>query len=402
MIPSLRVALLHPSEFAQYGGEAYIMHWRHAVNRASIEVLTPLVGQKPISSLKEARRWVRERDWAGVDVVHAELLPGASSAFHVLMALSELPGRPALSATPHAPGVLQWRFRAWRLTLLDSCGLAAHPLHRRWGALLAGLTMKRSEKRLARRLDGIVAHTPALAELLLRRLNVPASRIHVIPYGAVTMPTAPLPDDSTLRVLHVSARSGADDLQGLFSAVAQVVKLRPEQVGRLRLTLAGAYAESAQGVDELISLIGESGLNGLVELHPDVPPSEMPALIQRHHCVVVPGPKPGLAGVSWVFTGVVGALTCAIGVGRGGVVSADVMCNGQLPPGVGAISTLDGRRRGLSNVLESLLVDPGVSSAWSKAAASVAPLHDWERIGYAFYGHFRQLNERRTASRAGV
>ncbi len=402
LIPSLRVALLHPSEFAQYGGDAYVMHWRHSVNRASVEVLTPLVGQKPIRSLGEARRWVRERDWAGVDVVHAELLPGSSSAFHVLMALSELPRRPALSATPHAPGAICWHLFSWRLRLFAWCGLATPAASKGGLAWWPGLTMKLAEKKLAKRLDGLVAHTPSLAEMLMRRLNVPAGKIHVIPYGAVTMPTTPLPDDSMLSVLHVSASSDADDLRGLLSVFAKLKKLRPEHVGRLSLTLAGAYAESAQGVDELVRLIGRSGLSGLVKLHPEVSPSEMPALIQRHHCVVVLPPRPRKIGVSGVLVGVVSAFVWALGVGRGGIVSNEAIPAGQLPSGAGVIPQAGGGGEGLYKVLESLLLEPDVVRAWSKAAASAAPIHDWERIGHAFYGHFRRLSERRAAARSGT
>lgn len=395
MTPSLRVALLHPSEFAQYGGDAYVMRWRHAVNRAGVDVLTPLVGQKPIRSLSEARKWVRERDWAGVDVVHAELLPGASSAFHVLMALSELPGRPALSATPHAPGVVCWRLLSWRLRFFMWCGLATPVSLKGWGAWWPGLTMKLAEKRLAARLDGLVAHTPAMAEMMMRGLRLPANKIHVIPYGGVTLPVVPLPDDSALRLLYVCTSSDVDDLRALLDSAGRVIRLRPEHAGRLRLTLAGAYADSAQGVDKLVRMIAECGMAGLVELHPDVLPSEMPSLIQRHHCLIVPPPRSGRAGVSCVLGGVIGALVWALGAGRGAIVSPEAVSAGQMPPGAGAIASSIARGEGLSKEIEALLLDPEVLLALSKAAAATAPLHEWERVGYAFYGHFQWLSSRR-------
>ena len=112
----IRVVLLSPLPPERTGIADYAAHWRRAANGAGVEVLTPLQGQRPIQSLQAARRWVSERDWSRVDVVHAELGGGRHGEFFVLAALSELRDRPALSVTAHDPERLIWRpvARWWR------------------------------------------------------------------------------------------------------------------------------------------------------------------------------------------------------------------------------------------------------------------------------------------------
>ena len=99
----MRLALLSPlppdpSRLAHHAAQ-----FRRALNLGGIDVLTPLVGQRPLESLEAARAWVAERDWRGVDVVHAELAPGQRTVYWVLQALARLPHGPALTATVHAP-----------------------------------------------------------------------------------------------------------------------------------------------------------------------------------------------------------------------------------------------------------------------------------------------------------
>lgn len=396
----MRVALLHPLHCTQFGGDGYLQQWRQAVNRAGVDVLTPLQGQRPIATLAEARSWVRERDWSKVDVVHAELLPGASSAYFVLMALAELPARPALSATPHVLSGLVWQVLSWRIRLWSRGGLA--PSLDAASSLLSCLrqpALPWQERRLARRLDGLVAHTPLMAQELVRSMRLPASKIHVIPYGTATMSFAPLPDDAVLRLLYVGAGSADDDLRCLLDAIAAVLKARPEQLGRLRLTLVGAYAETVGAVDDLMRWVKDRDLSGLVDMLPDVSPDEVPSLIQRHHLLVLPGGAPSKFGLASVVTRVRAPLAWAMGGGRGAIVSGGAMLAEQLPPGAGVLVE-PGRSAPLAAALENLLLSPEPLSSWSRAAAVAAPLSDWERIGHAFYGHFQSLGERRAKVRA--
>ena len=109
----MRLALLSPlppdpSRLAHHAAQ-----FRRALNLGGIDVLTPLVGQRPLESLEAARAWVAERDWRGVDVVHAELAPGQRTVYWVLQALARLPmalhsrppstRRPACWVSPSTP-----------------------------------------------------------------------------------------------------------------------------------------------------------------------------------------------------------------------------------------------------------------------------------------------------------
>ena len=84
----MRLALLSPLPPEQTGIADYAAHCRAALNQAGVDVLTPLQGQRPITSLATAKAWVAERDWRRIDVVHAELGGGRHSEFLTLCALA--------------------------------------------------------------------------------------------------------------------------------------------------------------------------------------------------------------------------------------------------------------------------------------------------------------------------
>ena len=69
----MRVALLSPLPPERTGIADYAAHWMQALRAAGVEVICPLQGQVMPRSLDAARAWVAERQWSGVDVVHAEL-----------------------------------------------------------------------------------------------------------------------------------------------------------------------------------------------------------------------------------------------------------------------------------------------------------------------------------------
>ena len=95
----MRVALLSPLPPERTGIADYAAHWMQALRAAGVEVICPLQGQVMPRSLDAARAWVAERQWSGVDVVHAELGGGRDGEFFVMSALAELADRPALSVT---------------------------------------------------------------------------------------------------------------------------------------------------------------------------------------------------------------------------------------------------------------------------------------------------------------
>lgn len=188
----MRLALLSPlppdpSRLAHHAAQ-----FRRVLNLGGIDVLTPLVGQRPLESLEAARAWVAERDWRGVDVVHAELAPGQRTVYWVLQALARLPHGPALTATVHAPpGLLGQPLHAPFAGVYHARWLPR--LTRQASAWLAAPFTRHSDRRLARRLAGVLCTSDASATRLARRLGLPRERITVLPQGLPELACPPLP-----------------------------------------------------------------------------------------------------------------------------------------------------------------------------------------------------------------
>jgi glycosyltransferase involved in cell wall biosynthesis len=241
----MRLALLSPLPPEQTGIADYAAHWRRAVQAAGIEVLTPLQGQRAMLSLEAARRWVAERDWSKVDVVHAELGGGRHSEFFVLSALATLPNRPRLSATIHDPERIVWRpvSKLWRA--LDGSSLVPGPVSKA-AAILTDPHTLWAERSLARRLDGLVALTQTGAQRLSRRMKLPPSTVRVIPHGTLDLPAQALPDLTPLRLLYFGFIYSGKGIEDLVDALGRVRKHSPELAAQARLTIAGGTA-SARG-----------------------------------------------------------------------------------------------------------------------------------------------------------
>jgi glycosyltransferase involved in cell wall biosynthesis len=396
---AVRVVLLSPLPPERTGIADYAAHWRRAVNGAGVEVLTPLQGQRPVQSLQAARRWVSERDWSKVDVVHAELGGGRHGEFFVLAALAEMPDRPALSATVHDPERLVWKPLSswWR-------SLDAAPSLPRWlskvAAVLADPHTLLTERRLARRLDGLVTLTRTGAQALSRRMRLPVERVSVIPHGVLRLPAVPLPDDVALRVLYFGYIYSGKGIEDLIDAVAQVFKQQPEQVGRIRLTIAGgtapdiAFGGGRSYLDELRARVADRGLNGHVDWELDVEEPDIPHLIQRHHVVVLPYRESRKLSLLGQMRGTSGALAWAIGCGRA-VITSDARAFAEEITQGNGVAYRQGQVGQLAQALHALLIDPDHLKRWTRVASDVAEARQWDRIGHAFAGHFQQVLQRR-------
>ena len=399
----IRVVLLSPLPPERTGIADYASHWRRAANGAGIEVLTPLQGQRPIESLQAARRWVSERDWSRVDVVHAELGGGRHGEFFVLAALSELRDRPALSATAHDPERLVWRpvARWWRA--LDASRVLPGWFSKLTAVLVDPHTLV-CERRLAKRLDGLVTLTRTGAQALSKRMRLAPERVSVIPHGVLSLPVAPLPDDTVLRVLYFGYIYSGKGIEDLVDAVGQVVKQHPEQAGRIRLTIAGGtspemtFGGGRSYLDELRQRVADRGLAGHVDWELDVEEPDIPALIQRHHLVVLPYRESRKLSLLGQMRGTSGALAWAIACGRAVITSDARSFAEEISQGNG-VSYRQGQVGQLAHALYDLLVDPSKLVDWTRAAGRVAEARQWDRTGHAFAGHFQQVLQRRNKAR---
>lgn len=403
----MRLALLSPLPPEQTGIADYAAHWRRAVQAAGAEVLTPLQGQRPLHSLDEAKRWVAERDWSKVDVVHAELGGGRHSEFFVLSALAALPRRPLLSATVHDPERIVWRPVSGLWRRLDASPLLPSVLSKA-AALLSDPHTLWAERRLARRLDGIVALTQTGAQRLARRMKLAADKVRVVPHGTLPLPPCALPPLTPLRLLYFGFIYPGKGIEDLLDALGRLRQSAPELAGQARLTIAGgtspdiAFGRGGSYLEGLRRRAAELGLAEQVDWELDVDERDIPALVQRHHLMVLPYRESRKLGLLGQMRGTSGALAWAVGCGRGAITSDARAFAEEIAHGNG-VAYAQGQVAALSEALLSVLRDPLQVCQWALAATALSEERVWSRTGQVFVAHFESMVQAsRQDARAGV
>lgn len=397
----MRLALLSPLPPEQTGIADYAAHFRRAINGAGIEVLTPLHGQRPLTSLAAARAWVAERDWSRVDVVHAELGGGRHSEFFALCALAELSQRPALSATIHDPERIVWRpvNRLWQA--VERLRFVPRPL-RQALALLCDPHTAFAERRLARRLDGLVTLTDTGATRLAARMRIPKSKVSVVPHGTLEIAPAPLPPLQPLKLVYFGFIYSGKGIEDLVDALAHVCAQQSEQRDLVRLTIAGgtapdiAFGSQGSYLDSLRARVAERGLQDQVDWDLDIDARDIPALIQRHHVMVLPYRESRKLSLLGQMRGTSGALAWAIACGRGAITSNARAFAEEIQSGNGE-SYPQGHVASLSAALARLLAEPELAGAWARQAARLAAQRQWPLTGQHFRAHFDAVVQRHGA-----
>jgi len=394
----MRLALLSPLPPEQTGIADYAAHFRTALNQAGVDVLTPLAGQRPLDTLAAAEAWVAERDWRRIDVVHAELGGGRHSEFLTLCALAKLPKRPALSATIHDPERIVWRpvNRLWaameRMPFVprlarQAVGLLSDP-HTLW-----------AERRLARKMDGLVALTEMGASRLAARMGLEPGRVKVIPHGTLNIPAVTLPPLSPLRLLYFGFIYSGKGIEDLIDALGQVRAEHPEQSEHMRLTIAGgtspdiAYGAQGSYLDGLRARVESLGLSAHVDWVLDVDERDIAALVQRHHVMVLPYRESRKLSLLGQMRGTSGALAWAIACGRGAITSDARAFAEEIKQGNGAAYP-QGDVAALAVHMKSLLDQPELITAWAQRAADLARQRVWSQTGLAFAQHFEAASQR--------
>ncbi len=394
----MRLALLSPLPPEQTGIADYAARCRLALNQAGVEVLTPLQGQRPITSLAAAKAWVAERDWRRVDVVHAELGAGRMAEFYTLCALAALPARPALSATLHDPDRLVWQ---------PISGVSRWAWHSPWlprpvSALLGGLAAPftlMAERRLARQLDGVVTLTAGGGQGLLKRMKLRPDVLSVIPHGVPAVPMRPLPPLEPLRVLFFGFIHKGKGIEDLIDAIGRLRARHPDQAGRVRLTIAGGtapdFAHGRRGsyVAELQARIERRGIATQVDWELNVDERDIPDLVQRHHLLVLPYREPHHLWSLGQSRGTSGVLAWALACGRGAIVSSARSLAEEVDAGIGATYP-QGDVAALTQQLLAVLTEPQRLQAWAERAHALALTRDWPTTGQRFAGHFQRTAER--------
>lgn len=400
----MRLALLSPLPPEQTGIADYASHCRTALNQAGVDVLTPLQGQRPITSLAAAKAWVAERDWRRIDVVHAELGGGRHGEFLTLCALAALPNRPALSATVHDPERLIWKpvNGLWRAvnasTLLPRAAKQAV-------ALLSDPFTLMSERALARRLDGVVTLTQTGADRLGKRMKLPPGRVAVIPHGVLTLPQVPLPDlqdalgETAIKVLYFGFIYSGKGIEDLIDAVGRLRSESPEIAGRIQVTIAGgtapdiAFGSQGSYLDQLRERAAKRGLAQQVSWELDIDEHDIPRLIQRHHLMVLPYRESAKLALLGQMRGTSGALAWAIACGRGAITSDARAFAEEISHGNGA-AYRQGDVPALAMRLREVVEQPELLQQWAKQASLLAQARAWPMTGQRFLGHFQRVMAR--------
>lgn len=391
----MRVALLSPLPPEQTGIADYAAHWRRAVQSAGVHVLTPLQGQKPLHSFEAARRWVAERDWSKVDVVHAELGGGRHSEFFVLKALAAMPVHPRLSATVHDPERLVWRPVSTLWRRLDAVRWLPGAVSKALAVLVDPHTLW-TERRLARRLDGVVTLTQTGAQRLSRRMKLPPGRVRVIPHGTLPLPTQPLPLLAPVRLLYFGFIYAGKGIEDLVDALGRLRQQQPELADQVRLTIAGgtapdiAFGGRHSYLDGLRARAASLGLQDQIEWVLDVDERDIPELVGRHHVMVLPYRESRKLALMGQMRGTSGALAWAVAAGRG-VITSDARAfaeeishgNGQAYP--------QGDVAALTEALAGVLREPERVAHWARAAQALSEQRAWSRTGRAFAAYFSAL-----------
>ncbi|MDI1349101.1 glycosyltransferase [Aquabacterium sp.] len=397
----MRLALLSPLPPEQTGIADYAAHCRAALNQAGVDVLTPLQGQRPITSLATAKAWVAERDWRRIDVVHAELGGGRHSEFLTLCALASLPNRPALSVTVHDPERLIWKpvNGLWRAVNASSLLPRAA---KQAVALLSDPVTLMSERALARKLDGVVALTQTGADRLAKRMKLAPGRVSVIPHGVLSLPQRPLPDlhdalgEVAIKVLYFGFIYSGKGIEDLIDAVGRLRNEAPEVAGRIQVTIAGgtapdiAFGGQGSYLDQLRERAAKRGLAGQVTWELDIDEHDIADLIQRHHVMVLPYRESAKLALLGQMRGTSGALAWAIGCGRGAITSDARAFAEEISHGNGA-AYRQGDVPALAMRLREVVEQPELLLQWAKQASLLAQARAWPTTGQRFLGHFQRV-----------
>ena len=390
----MHIALLAPLAPEQNGIADYAGHLKAALLSQGIEVSTPLagIGNDP----ERAVQRVASTDWRGIDLVHAELGGGRLAEFHALRTLRQLRPELPLSATVHDPERLVWR-RAqlpWPLSLVQ--GMPS-PLPQ-MATVMADPLCLSEERKLAQSIDRLVTLTQTGAGYLRRRMRLPAEQVRVIAHGNQRIAEVPLPPTEPLRLLYFGFIYRGKGIEDLLDALALLLRRQPSLRGQLRLTLAGgsepetAFAPGGSYLDELRRRIRGEGLDELIEWDLDVPAAAIPALIQRHHVMVLPYRESKKLRLLGSMRGTSGALSWAVACGRGVITSDARSFAEEVASGNGAMYP-QGRADALAEQLARLLAEPGLAAQWAERARLIAAERAWDITAERFVRHFETLRE---------
>jgi glycosyltransferase involved in cell wall biosynthesis len=387
----MQIALLAPSPPEQNGIADYAGHLKQALEEIGVRVRTPLqgVGNDP----EAARQRVADADWAGIDLVHAEIGGGRLAEFHALRTLRETYPQLPLTATVHDPERLVWRRHTlpWPLSLAASL---RSPLPE-MATVLADPLCLREERRLARQMTRLVTLTQTGNRCLQQRMGLQQAQMAVIPHGNLPIAPLPLPSLYPLKLLYFGFIYRGKGIEDLLEALAQLFIEKPALRARVRLTLAGgsepemAFGPSGSYLDQLRQRIRELGLTDLIGWHLDLPAADIPQVIQAHHVMVLPYRESSKLKILGKLRGTSGALSWATACGRGVITSDARSFAEEVSHGNGEIYP-QGNVPALTAALSRLCAQPQMAQTWADRASTLGRERVWSLTAERFHTLFQQ------------
>ena len=382
----MRVALLAPLPPARTGIADYAGHWRDALQACGVQVFTPLEGVLDADIERALARF----DWRDVDLAHAELGGGRGREFLALEYLHRQRPQLPLSATVHDPERLIWRAPSRR----GVTGRLPRPLPQLLSLLDDPRTLAR-ERRLAHSLRGAVTLTALGAAGLRRRMRLPAERVQVIPHGNPALACQP-PPAAPLRLLYFGFIYPGKGIEDLLDALARARAAAPALREQLRVTLAGgsapllAFGHDRNYLRELRARAARLDLDHALDWQLDLPAEAIPALILRHHAMVLPYREPRRLRLLGQMRGTSGALSWAAACARGAIVSDARAFAEEVSAGNGCVYPA-GDVDALAERLLAVARAPQLVNDWSAQAARIGRERRWSDIAARFRDWFAYL-----------
>ena len=387
----MQIALLAPLPPEQNGIADYAGHLKQALEEVGVRVRTPLqgVGNDP----EAARQRVADADWAGIDLVHAEIGGGRLAEFHALRALRERYPQLPLTATVHDPERLVWRRHTlpWPLSMAASLRSPLPEI----ATVLADPLCLREERQLARHMTRLVTLTHIGNRSLQQRMGLQQAQMAVIPHGNLPITPLPLPALQPLKLLYFGFIYRGKGIEDLLEALAQLFIEKPALRARVRLTLAGgsepemAFGPSGSYLQQLRQRIRELGLTDLINWQLDLPAVDIPQMIQAHHVMVLPYRESSKLKILGKLRGTSGALSWATACGRGVITSDARSFAEEVSHGNGEIYP-QGNVPALTAALSRLCEQPQMAQTWADRASTLGRERVWSLTAQRFQSLFQQ------------
>ena len=376
----------------------YAIQFAEALKGRGAHVVTPLGdlhGARTLADIDEAARRIPVGE---VDLVHFELGGGRVRQFLVAEALfRQCPGL-VVTATVHDPERLAWR--AWGLARFDRLPRAAQ----QGLTVLTDAYSLARERRAAARFRRLFVLTATGASALAHRMRIAPDRLCVVPHGGRPIPFHPPPANGPVRLVFFGFLHPGKGIEDLIDAVAMLRHSQPQMSDRLRLTIAGGahptmlVARRDDYVEMLRGRIVKRALGDCVSIETDIPEPEIPALIKRHHAMVLPYRTSRKLSLIGRNIGSSGALSWAIACGRGALVSNSRALAEDVAAGNGAVYR-QGDVAELAGWFARLAADPSITRRWAEVSAGLAVGRSWAATADRFLGAFREATFDAAATR---